>query len=81
MGEGLRQKQPRMKLNTDKYSALRTQVLNRDGWRCQSCGSPRNLQAHHLTRRSQLGHDALENLITLCAECHRRVHNFSLRNR
>jgi 5-methylcytosine-specific restriction endonuclease McrA len=80
MGEGLRQKQPRMKLNKREYNVLRTQMLERDGWRCQSCGSARNLQAHHLVRRSQLGHDALENLITLCAECHRWVHAFPLRD-
>jgi 5-methylcytosine-specific restriction endonuclease McrA len=34
-----------------------------------------NLQVHHLNKRSQLGSDAADNLITLCASCHGRQHN------
>jgi 5-methylcytosine-specific restriction endonuclease McrA len=30
---------------------------------------------HHLVYRSQLGADASDNLITLCATCHHRQHN------
>jgi len=32
----------------------------------------KNLQVHHLVKRSQLGDDAEGNLITLCAICHRK---------
>jgi len=70
----LRQRQPRLRLDREEYEALRRRVLERDGWRCQSCGSQSDLQVHHLKPRSQLGHDALENLITLCVGCHRRQH-------
>lgn len=41
-------------------------MLQRDEWRCQTCGSRVGLEVHHVTPRSQLGHDAEENLITLC---------------
>ena len=50
------------------------QILRRDGWRCQSCGTMTNLEAHHREFRSQSGPDSEENLITLCAACHARVH-------
>lgn len=70
----LRQKQPRLRLDPESYDALKIQVLDRDGWRCQDCGSAEMLQVHHLNPRSRLGHDASENLITLCADCHRRRH-------
>jgi 5-methylcytosine-specific restriction endonuclease McrA len=70
----LRQRQPRLRLDREEYEALRRRVMERDGWRCQSCGSQRDLHVHHMKPRSQLGHDALENLITLCASCHRRQH-------
>src|SRR5262249_21955240 len=40
------------------YRLLREQVLERDGWRCQMCGSFKNLQAHHIESRSQLGNDS-----------------------
>ncbi len=68
----LRQKRPRFVLSPEEYDQLKKRVLNRDGWKCQSCGTPANLQVHHLVRRSQLGPDALENRMTLCAGCHRR---------
>jgi len=74
----LRQKQPRLKLDPYSYKALRNQVLDRDGWRCQDCGSAKMLEVHHVNPRSKLGHDASENLITLCVDCHRRRHGDSM---
>ncbi len=73
--ERLRQKRPRLVLEPAEYDELRKRVLDRDGWKCQCCGSRKDLQVHHHVRRSQLGPDDLENLITLCASCHRRQHN------
>jgi 5-methylcytosine-specific restriction endonuclease McrA len=73
--ERLRQKRPRIALKSDEYDQLRTRVFARDGWKCQCCGSSINLHVHHLIYRSQLGTDALDNLITLCATCHRHQHN------
>src|SRR6266853_6378477 len=54
--------------------SLRRRVLERDGWRCQICGSSADLQVHHQQFRSKLGDDALDNLISLCARCHRQQH-------
>jgi 5-methylcytosine-specific restriction endonuclease McrA len=70
----LRQKQPRLRLTPDDYGVLRNQVLKRDGWRCQDCGAMKDLQVHHIKRRSQLGGDVAQNLITLCASCHGKRH-------
>jgi 5-methylcytosine-specific restriction endonuclease McrA len=36
-----------------------------------------NLQVHHLRARTKLGDDALQNLITLRAECHAPQHRNS----
>ena len=60
----------RIKLAAASYRNLWRRVLERDGWRCQGCGSPRNLEVHHIVKRSQLGNDVDANLITLCASCH-----------
>ena len=68
------QRQPRLKLNVKDYNLLRLRVLERDGWRCQHCGSPKDLQVHHLAKRSELGDDTEENLITLCDMCHKQIH-------
>ena len=67
-------KSPRLRLDADAYRELHRRILERDGWRCQVCGSMQNLQVHHLKRRSHSGSDVEQNLITLCAECHERVH-------
>ena len=67
-------KSPRRRLDAERYRELHRQVLERDGWRCQACGSMQCLQVHHLKFRSQSGGDEEQNLITLCAECHEQVH-------
>jgi 5-methylcytosine-specific restriction endonuclease McrA len=71
----LRQKRPRLRLSIEAYNLLRRRVLERDVWRCQDCDSSKDLHVHHLTKRSKLGDDALDNLITLCASCHKQRHN------
>jgi 5-methylcytosine-specific restriction endonuclease McrA len=65
----------RLRLDPSAYENLRRQVLCRDGWRCQSCGAMSNLEVHHQQLRSHSGNDAQENLITLCAQCHARIHH------
>ena len=40
-------KDARIKLDSESYSKLHRQVLERDRWRCQFCGSMRHLQVHH----------------------------------
>jgi len=72
----LRQRKPRRKLDSERYRALRKQVVERDGWRCQWCGSLRNLEVHHRKFRSKLGDDSAQNLITLCTECHQAEHEY-----
>jgi 5-methylcytosine-specific restriction endonuclease McrA len=67
-------KSPRLRLDPASYRDLHRQVLERDGWRCQVCGSMQRLQVHHLKLRSQSGGDEEQNLITLCEECHTRIH-------
>ena len=64
----------RIKLGKQVYRRLMKKVLERDGWRCRKCGSLKDLQVHHQIRRSQQGHDALGNLVTLCAYCHMAEH-------
>jgi 5-methylcytosine-specific restriction endonuclease McrA len=56
------------------YRELRGQVLERDGWRCQLCGSMSTVEVHHLRFRSRGGEDCDENLITICQPCHEAIH-------
>ena len=67
-------KMSKARLDDDAYQQLRQQVLERDGWRCQHCGGMTNLEVHHAQFRSQQGSDSEDNLITLCAHCHKLIH-------
>jgi len=67
-------KRPRLRLDSAAYDKLRNKILERDGWRCQVCGSLSELEVHHMQRRSRQGDDSSENLITLCSDCHQAIH-------
>lgn len=64
-----------LRLDATRYRRLQRQILERDNWRCQACGCMQDLQVHHQQYRSQSGSDKEDNLITLCAECHTRIHH------
>jgi len=70
----IRPKAARLRLDPLSYESLRQQILRRDGWRCQSCGTMTNLEVHHREFRSHSGEDSKENLITLCTACHTGAH-------
>ena len=54
-------------------------VFRRDGWQCRHCKNRNGLNRHHVIFRSQQGTDELNNLITLCWQCHRAVHDGHLK--
>ena len=61
-------------LQSDEWKALRAQALKRDGYRCQMCGSGTNLQAHHVSYEHLHTDEELDDVVTLCKECHKKVH-------
>jgi hypothetical protein len=69
----MQRKIKRIKLGKQIYRRLMKRVLDRDGWRCQKCGSLENLQIHHKIKRSQQGNDSLDNLVTVCLLPHGRA--------
>jgi 5-methylcytosine-specific restriction endonuclease McrA len=74
MNNSALRKRPRIRKVPSVYAMLRREILERDSWRCQKCGCFKNLDVHHVTRRSALGDDAETNLITLCRACHHILH-------
>ena len=61
---------------SSKYKNWKKQVLTRDNYICQRCGSKENLVVHHIKKFSenkQLRFD-VNNGITLCQKCHKEVH-------
>lgn len=47
----------------------------RDGWKCRYCSNRNGLHPHHFIYQSHGGPDTLNNLLTLCASCHRGHHD------
>lgn len=47
-------------------------VLERDNYTCQCCGKSKDkvLQTHHIIYRSNGGSNRVDNLITVCTDCH-----------
>ena len=58
------------------WETIRGEVLERDGFRCVSCGEPlaQDADVHHLLPRSMGGTDEMSNLVTLCDGCHASHH-------
>ena len=57
------------------YANSRAHALDRDSYTCQHCGAKnKRLEVHHIKYRSQGGSDDLDNLITLCEDCHHKLH-------
>jgi Restriction endonuclease len=57
------------------YSCRREVILHRDGYTCQCCGKKNcRLEVHHIVFRSDGGTDDERNLITLCEDCHKKIH-------
>jgi 5-methylcytosine-specific restriction endonuclease McrA len=66
------------------YLEWRAEVLKRDLYTCQCCGSTRNkLNAHHLKSYVDNKIERLEvdNGLTLCKECHTIFHNYYKRGK
>lgn len=66
-------------LKSPKWAAIRAKVIFRDLGQCQSerggkpCLSRIGIEVHHLTY-ARFGNEALTDLVTLCHDCHKRMH-------
>jgi hypothetical protein len=60
-----------------EYRLWREAVFSRDNWTCKNCGQVGgNLNAHHIKKWIEFPElrTSIENGITLCIKCHRKVH-------
>jgi hypothetical protein len=71
-----RQKAYRDYLATDHWKDLREEAIYRDGGKCCRCGSSIRIQVHHKCYRGRYEDSLLEDLETVCRECHRKEHGF-----
>ena len=58
-----------MRLPPAEWHIVRTITLERDGYICQYCGSPKRLHVDHKIPLARGGSNAFENLVTSCGPC------------
>jgi len=62
-----------------RNNTLRKKAFERDNFTCQKCKTQdktaRTLEAHHIILLVMEGKDELDNLITLCSDCHHYAPN------
>lgn len=61
-------------LNSPKWQAIRKRLYRKYEYRCDLCGSPKNLNVHHITYEN-LGEEKDEDLTVLCQKCHSKLHD------
>jgi len=71
----------------ERFGGNKQKVLERDGNKCILCKSITKLHIHHIdgtggsSRRGYKNiNNSMENLITVCFNCHRKIHGFEHRN-
>jgi len=67
--------------NFEFSSALKTTIKKRDRFKCRKCnedGSKFRLFVHHIDYNKK--NNSIDNLVTVCASCHSRIHGRTLDN-
>lgn len=66
-------------LQSEHWKALRELKLEEGGQMCHACGKSDSLQVHHINYRNWIDCE-LEDLLVLCAICHKQLHDVLKRN-
>lgn len=61
-------------MNSDRWRYTRLKRIDLDNGHCQMCGSQFDLEVHHM-KYDRLGNeDIVKDLVTLCRDCHKKLH-------
>lgn len=71
--------------NKQRFSGLKIFILQRDKNQCLLCDIKEKLVVHHIDgigyKNNQISNNTVENLITLCRQCHSALHHWQKKNR
>lgn len=65
-------------LQSDEWKEKRARILKRDNFTCVRCGTGKNLRVHHIRYPEVLGTESDDDLITVCDDCHQKIHEGDL---
>ena len=68
-------------IHSEEWQKRRLQILKRDNYQCQRCGSAKQLRVHHIHYPEVYGEEPDEDLITLCDSCHTFVHKSDIQEK
>jgi len=60
-------------LESDLWAAIKKVLFRHRGYKCEICGTGKNLTVHHLTY-DRIGAENLDDLLVVCKSCHRQIH-------
>jgi len=70
------------KLKDPRWQKLRLEALSRDDWSCVKCGNNRDqLHVHHKKYHGDPWETPLEDMETLCKNCHNKTHTGRFKSR
>jgi len=61
-------------LSSESWKNKRKEILKRDSYICQGCLTENATEVHHITYNN-IGDELYFQLISLCSDCHAKVHN------
>lgn len=50
----------------------------RDNYTCQACGTKKDIEGHHIIDHQFYGNATVDNIVSLCHDCHKEVHRGNL---
>ena len=63
------------------FTSARAHTISRDAGECVWCGKTEPLHVHHIVPLSHGGGNELDNLVTLCVDCHGDFHGYRIGRR
>ena len=66
-------------MQSEAWQKVRRARLHIDDYKCQRCGRGKNLQVHHISYEHLGQAGEIEDLVTLCRECHEEIHKGDIR--
>lgn len=70
--------------NKERFDGVKEDILKRDDYKCQLCGTTEKLVVHHIdgnNHTSNKANNSISNLITFCSSCHNKLHWWQRKNR
>ena len=62
-------------INSEEWQDIRQAKLEASGWECERCGWQEDLQVHHRHYNMEFGRERNEDLMVLCKDCHKLMHD------